>query len=184
MRAKRSWARELAQARGCERGIQIFCSSRPWRVRESIDLGRCNRRRIDSRTAPRSAAAGRSGSPARILEPGEARLAHDRLARMRPATLTRIAAHRAPPRSSAVGLRDIRGQRVARKPLGKALPARAVSQASPGAPRSGDFRRFRSLSVAHRPCFRLACMNSSSAPSSTAVVLPISTPVRRSLMRD
>src|SRR5258708_25197361 len=35
-----------------------------------------------------------------------------------------------------------------------------------------------------KPCFRLACMNSSSAPSSTAVAVPLSTPVRLSLMRD
>ena len=38
--------------------------------------------------------------------------------------------------------------------------------------------------VTHNPCFRLACMNSSRSPSRTAVVLPISTLVRRSLMRD
>src|SRR5262245_45836881 len=34
------------------------------------------------------------------------------------------------------------------------------------------------------PCFRLAVMKSSRSPSRTACVLPISTPVRRSLMRD
>src|SRR5713101_5579216 len=36
----------------------------------------------------------------------------------------------------------------------------------------------------YTPCFRLAVMKSSRSPSSTAWVLPTSTPVRRSLMRD
>ena len=36
----------------------------------------------------------------------------------------------------------------------------------------------------HTPCFRLALMNSSRSPSSTDCVLPISTLVRRSLIRD
>src|SRR5690606_36155278 len=36
----------------------------------------------------------------------------------------------------------------------------------------------------YRPDFSDASMNSSRSPSSTAVVLPTSTPVRRSLMRD
>nr|VFJ48614.1 MAG: hypothetical protein BECKDK2373C_GA0170839_102223 [Candidatus Kentron sp. DK] len=36
----------------------------------------------------------------------------------------------------------------------------------------------------YTPCFKLASMNLSRSPSSTAWVLPISTPVRRSLIRD
>src|SRR5207249_5885253 len=36
----------------------------------------------------------------------------------------------------------------------------------------------------YTPCLRLAVMKSSRSPSSTDCVLPVSTPVRRSLMRD
>src|SRR2546425_4065583 len=47
-------------------------------------------------------------------------------------------------------------------------------------------RCIRTRGKAHRytPCFRLAAMKSSRSPSSTACVLPTSTLVRRSLMRD
>ena len=38
--------------------------------------------------------------------------------------------------------------------------------------------------ITQRPLFRLASMKSSRSPSSTACVFPVSTPVRRSLMRD
>src|SRR5689334_1091081 len=40
------------------------------------------------------------------------------------------------------------------------------------------------LGVAHSPAFREAFMKGSRLPSSTLLVSPISTPVRRSLMRD
>src|SRR3982751_456848 len=38
--------------------------------------------------------------------------------------------------------------------------------------------------IAHRPAFKEASMKGSRLPSSTLLVSPISTPVRRSLMRD
>src|SRR5207253_3840651 len=45
-------------------------------------------------------------------------------------------------------------------------------------------RRLLGVAHGHTPCFRLAVMKSSRSPSSTPCVLPISTPVLRSLMRD
>src|SRR6266446_6471100 len=131
---------------------------------------------------------------ARVFELGKTRLAHDSLgahpAGHSDANGRRIQRLRA---LCAVSRQDIPGQSIAPKVVRKRVAALA------------QFRKLRAPLgdqmilvvvaallfdvVAHsrliyRPCFRLACMNSSSAPSSTAVVLPISTPVRRSLMRD
>src|SRR5262245_61715667 len=44
--------------------------------------------------------------------------------------------------------------------------------------------RYHGRGAPYSPCLRLASRNGSRSPSSTAVVLPISTLVRRSLMRD
>ena len=104
-----------------------------------------------------------------------------RFARMRPATLTlTVLPLEELGALGAVRGQQIRRQRVAAEPIRKGDAALA-QLGELGAP----FRdQVVVVVVTHKPCFRLACMNSSRSPSSTAVVLPISTSVRRSLMRD
>ena len=119
---------------------------------------------------------------ARILELREACLAHHALRAHSPRDahgdrlgLQRLGA------LPAVRGREIAGEGIAAKVVRKGVAALAQL----GKLRATLGNQVILVGVVHQsPCFRLACMNSSRAPSSTAVVLPISTPVRRSLMRD
>jgi hypothetical protein len=129
---------------------------------------------------------------AAVAQLGEARLAHDALGhhaacdrdphRMRLEPFRRV---------TAVGEVQALRQRVAAEVVreGDALPADALELGAALRDQvvGAGLARRGLVVVAHgcyRPCLRLASRNGSRSPSSTAVVLPISTPVRRSLIRD
>ena len=80
----------------------------------------------------------------------------------------------APPRDLFV----LRGRRTGRGPLGRGRSAR------PAVPRPTLAPRARAGAHAPTPALRLASMKGSRSPSSIPWVLPVSTPVRRSLIRD
>ena len=134
--------------------------------------------------------------PAHVLQRRKARLAHHTLEQ-----------HAAGDRDDDVrgfeffvGLSVVRGvqlggERIAAKVvrIGLTTPAkRGEFRATLGddlvfvGRRSGAVGRLLVVVLRHSytPCFRLAAMKSSRLPSSTPCVLPISTFVRRSLMRD
>ena len=155
--------------------------------------------------SPPSPSASRSheelDAAAHVLQMRKLALPMTRLSIMRPATLTSIALvleffRRRRRRTRAC---SSAGDRVAFEIVRKGL---ALPRAARPAFRGAGDRVCRRVAVGHwsrpvaissfiwryvgfkRPLFRLASMKGSRSPSSTAWVLPVSTPVRKSLMRD
>ena len=130
-----------------------------------------------------------------ILDAREARLAHHPL-RHHPAGDPHLDIQRLERRRVArrIGVGEVLRERIALEvvrerlaPLAQCGELRATLGDQVVLGRSGRAcarRLAAGIVFAHNPCFRLACKNTSRSPSSTAVVLPISTPVRRSLIRD